>query len=532
MKTIETDFLVIGSGLGGLWFTNKVKDAGKVILVTKKESAESNTNYAQGGIAAALGEDDSPEIHLQDTLKAGEGLAKEEIVRMVVETGPKLVKELYSLGVPFSTYYNAQGRMRFDLGREGGHSRRRIVHAKDYTGVSIEETLLSILKEKKRVEIRPQHFAIDLIVKDDECLGAYVYNRENDEPLRIFARVTLLATGGIGQLYLHTTNPSIATGDGIAIAFLKGVPVCNMEFIQFHPTSLFGHKIDDRAFLISEAVRGEGGILRNWQGEPFMSRYSEAGDLAPRDIVARACYNELKREKKEYVFLDLTHLDPTRLKERFPNIYHTCLNFGIDITKEMIPVVPACHYLCGGLLINQDGETNLKRLFAVGECSYSGMHGANRLASNSLLSTLVFANRAAEKALKGNFSVFSPPSQSEPELTPGGTIEERVIRELTGELKRAMWENVGIVRDDSGLERNLKFLKTLWQRIDQEGQPPFHPNFWEFRNMVIVGLLITVSAIARKESRGLHYNLNHPRRDDKIYLKDTVVTKKMIDGLL
>ncbi len=521
--------MVIGSGLAGLWFTYKVKDFGKVILVTKKDSAESNTNYAQGGIAAALGEDDSPEIHFQDTMKAGEGLAKEEIVRMVVETGPELVKELFSLGVDFSTYYNSYGKLRFDLGREGGHSRRRIVHARDYTGMAIEETLLSLLKEKKGIEIRPRHFVLDLIVEEGECFGALVYDREEKEVIEIISEITLLATGGIGQVYLHTTNPPIATGDGIAMGFLKGVPVSNMEFIQFHPTSLFGHKIDGRAFLISEAVRGEGGVLRNWKGEAFMKRYSEAGDLAPRDVVARAVYNEMKIENKEYLFLDLTHLDPFRIKERFPNIYNTCRQFGIDITKEKIPIVPAAHYLCGGLLIDKDGKTNIKRLFAAGECSYSGMHGANRLASNSLLSTLVFADRAAKK-VKEDKGVRSAPPKRKENLSFTSPLGREEVNRLTGQLKRMMWENVGIVRRDKELLANEKFLQELWEKVfsPAESGIPVDPEFLELRNLTLIGLLITKSAISRKESRGLHYNLDHPERDDSNYLKDTILTREIL----
>lgn len=526
MKTLATDFLVLGSGLAGLWFTYRVREAGRVILVTKKESADSNTNYAQGGIASALGDDDSPAIHWQDTLKAGEGLAKEAVARMVCETGPQLVRELYSVGVEFSTYYDSSGRLRFDLGREGGHTRRRIVHAKDYTGKAIEETLLALLSNKRNVEIKPRHFALDLLVEDGECLGADVLDTENNEPIRILASVTLLATGGIGQLYLHTTNPRIATGDGIALAFLKGAVVSNMEFIQFHPTSLFGHKIDDRAFLISEAVRGEGGILRNWRGEPFMLRYSEAGDLAPRDVVARAIYNEMKTEGRCCEFLDITHLDPFWIRERFPNIYNTCRSFGIDITRQPIPVVPACHYLCGGVVINMDGETNIGRLFAAGECSCSGMHGANRLASNSLLETLVFADRAAKRALAMKYPI-GPPKKApfNMKLPNAGTDDKEEIKRLLSELKEAMWENVGIVRSDETLARNWQFLKNKW-RLIQAGNFPITPEFYELRNMIIVGMLITYSAMSRLESRGLHYNIDHPLRDDKNYQKDTLISIK------
>jgi len=539
MKTRETDFLVIGSGLAGLWFTYKVKEAGRVILVTKKESADSSTNYAQGGIAAAFGDDDSPFIHAADTIKAGEGLAKEEVVKGICEEGPNLVTELYTLGVDFSTYYNAKGNLRFDLGREGGHSRRRIVHARDYTGRVIEETLLGLQRGRKNVEIKPRHLAIDLIIKDEECFGAYVFDIENREIIRIISSITLLATGGIGQVYLHTTNPSIATGDGIALAFLKGVEVCNMEFIQFHPTALFGSKINDRIFLISEAVRGEGGILRNGQGEPFMRRYSETGDLSPRDVVARAIYNEMKREGREYEFLDLTHLDPFRIRERFPNIYHTCLNLGIDITKQLIPVVPAAHYLCGGIMVNRDGETKIKRLFSAGECSYSGMHGANRLASNSLLETLVLANRAAKKALSQVSDVHCLIPKLNEKKIHKIEMDKGEIKQLTWELKKAMWENVGIVRSDQQLKRNWELLREIAINLprsifDQEAILITDPEVWELRNMLIVAMLITESAIQRKESRGLHYNIDHPQPDDKNYGKDTVLNKDRLKdvGLL
>lgn len=525
METLKTDILVIGSGIAGLWYAYKIADFGNVLLITKKESSESNTNYAQGGIAAAIGEDDSPIIHYEDTIKAGEGLAKENIVKIVCEEGPKLVYELYNLGVDFLTYYNSFGKLRFELGREGGHSRKRIVHAKDYTGYAIEKVLINKVKQKN-VKIIENCFLVDLLVKENICFGAYAIYQKEKKFIKILSNLTMLATGGLGQIYLHTTNPPIATGDGIAISFEKGAKIANMEFIQFHPTSLYCRKINDRSFLISEAVRGEGGILKTLDGKTFMEKYHPLACLAPRDVVARAIDNELKKRKENYVLLDLTHLNPQKIKFRFPKIYETCLKFGIDITKQPIPVVPAAHYICGGILINEYGETSIKNLLSAGEASCSGMHGANRLASNSLLESLVFAERAFLKSQellkeKIEFENFKWKIKNISE-------EDKKTEELVKELKKIMWDKVGIVRNDKDLKQAIEELYQLKEEIYKILEKGINIPLLEAKNMIICGLLIAYSANIRKESRGLHYNIDHPEKDDINFKKDTILTKNEI----
>ncbi|MCX7837528.1 MAG: L-aspartate oxidase [candidate division WOR-3 bacterium] len=522
MEILKTDVLIVGSGIAGLWYAYRMADFGNVLLITKKESSESNTNYAQGGIAAALGEDDSPAIHYEDTIKAGEGLAKENIVKIVCEEGPRLVYELYHLGVEFLTYHNSLGKLRFELGKEGGHSRRRIVHVKDYTGYAIEKTLIKKVKEKN-VKIIENCFLTNLLVEENTCFGAYALSQKEKKFIKIISNLTLLATGGLGQVYLHTTNPPIATGDGIAIAFEKGAKIANMEFIQFHPTSLFGKKINNRAFLISEAVRGEGGILKTIDGKTFMEKYHPLGCLAPRDVVALAIDRELKKRKEEYVLLDLTHLNPEKVKTRFPHIYETCLNFGIDITKQPIPVVPAAHYICGGILINEYGETTIKNLLAAGETACSGMHGANRLASNSLLESLVFAERAylkskellKEKRIPKNLNL----------KVEKLCEEDKKIEELVKRLKKLMWDKVGIVRNDKDLISALEELYELKEEIYKILEEGINIPSLEAKNMILCGLLIAYSASLRKESRGLHFNIDHPGKDDLNFKKDTILTK-------
>jgi len=499
----ETDCLVIGSGIAGLWFSLKASEYGRVLIITKKERSESNTNYAQGGIAAAVGEGDSPELHYQDTLRTGAGLSHKELVRIMVEEAPRLIGELIDVGIEFSK--SGKG---FDLGREGGHSKRRIVHSKDFTGATIEKGLLYALRKKENVEIVENAIALDLIMRGDRCVGAYIIKEERIIP--VIAKTTLLATGGIGQIYLHTTNPKIATGDGIAMAYRAGARIANMEFIQFHPTSLYGHKMDDRAFLISEAVRGEGGVLKTLDNKTFMERYDERGCLAPRDIVARAIDAELKRRGEDYALLDLSHLSPSKIKSRFPMIYETCLGLGIDITKEPIPVVPAAHYVCGGILTDSWAETSIKGLFASGECACTGVHGANRLASNSLLEALVFSERAAlkaEKYLKESMPEMETEEERRPLKIEGG-------RGYIRRLKRIMWDYAGIVRSDEGLKKGEEEL----ERLKSEA-----PEILELKNMITVAELVIRCAILRKESRGLHYNIDHPEKDDKRFKKDTIL---------
>lgn len=522
-KIINTDFLVVGSGIAGLWFAYKASQLGEVTIITKKEDTESNTNYAQGGIAASFGEDDSTETHFKDTLKNGSGLAKPEIAQMVCDKGPKLVQELYETGIRFTTYYNSIGIKHFDLGKEGGHTRARIVHAQDFTGREIESGLLKALKDKCRFF---EHYLVYELILDDNkhCIGVKALDTKTADLYYFFANTTLLATGGIGQVYLHTTNPPIATGDGIAIAYNAGAKITNMEFIQFHPTALYGHKINNRYFLISEAVRGEGGILRTQEGKTFMERYHELGCLAPRDIVARAIDNEIKKAGQEYVLLDVTHLNPEKIIRRFPNIYNTCLNLGLDVTKKMIPVVPAAHYVCGGIEINSWGETNIPNLFAIGECACAGLHGANRLASNSLLEALVFAEQAAikMKSFKAKDSIkIEKTSITETEEINLSEKSETI--QLTNQLRKVVWDGAGIIRSNQRLKNAMNLIQTIASTAEK--LRPITPGTIELNNMATVAFLIVKSALSRNESRGLHYKEDYPDTDDVHFLKDTILQK-------
>ena len=532
-KRKHFDFLILGSGIAGLFFALKVAPHGRVAIVTKKHRAESNTNYAQGGIAAVTSKEDSVDMHVADTLAAGAGMCKEDVVRTIVEEGPERVAELMSLGMEFSEREipGADGNREYDLGKEGGHSKRRILHAKDATGRAIESSLLNAVNSHDTVEWFEDHFAIDLITTEkigqsgpNRCLGVYVLNQLTGEVETFSANTVLLATGGCGKVYLYTTNPDIATGDGVAMAYRAGVPVANMEFIQFHPTCLYHPQA--KSFLISEAVRGEGGVLTGLDGNPFMDKYHELKSLAPRDVVARAIDAEMKKSGSDFMHLDITHKSAPFLIERFPNIYSTCLQYGIDITKQPIPVVPAAHYQCGGVRTNVDGETGMEGLYAVGEVACTGLHGANRLASNSLLEALVCATRAAAKATGHS---LPDPDFDIPAWQPGNAHDPDelvVVSHNWDELRRTMWDYVGIVRTTKRLERALKRIQMLQAEIQSY--------YWDFnvtsdllelRNIATVAELIVKCASLRHESRGLHYTLDHLEKDSELAKQDTVINR-------
>jgi len=519
MPLHKFDFLVIGSGIAGLTFAIKAAEHGSVGLVTKKEIMEANTAYAQGGIAGVFDtEQDSFDKHVRDTLDAGAGLCDPEAVELVVRNGPRLIRELMEYGAEF-TRKNGE----LHLGREGGHSENRIVHAADMTGREIEQALVDNVKRHPDIEVFEHHFAIDLLtehhlgreVSRDEpdpinCFGAYVLDQEKGEICRMLAKSTVLATGGAGQVYLYSTNPPVATGDGIAMAYRAKARIENLEFIQFHPTSLSVPEAN--SFLISEAVRGFGGILRNGDGESFMGQYDERKELAPRDIVARAIDDQLKKSGERNVFLDVTHLDGEEVKSAFPNIYTTCLYYGIDITKKPIPVVPAAHYTCGGVSTDLKGRTSIHRLFACGEVACTGVHGANRLASNSLLESLVFSDVAVREAidLVGKVEL----REDIPEWDESGTVntEEWILIEHNKqELQQIMWDYVGIVRSNLRLERAMRRIDLLYEEVeDFYHRTKVSVPLCELRNLISVAYLIVRSAMQRKESRGLHYTTDYP----------------------
>ena len=506
----KVDFLVVGSGIAGLTFAIKAVKYGNVHILTKKRKADSNTNYAQGGIASVFGKKDTFKQHIADTLKSGNGLCHLKAVEIMVKSGPELVQELYKMGCRFSTGNNDK----FDLGKEGGHTKRRIVHAKDYTGYEIERVLLDEAK-KHGVTISENEIVLDLITKDGECFGIYYFNADIHKIDIIHANATVLATGGAGQVYLHTTNPPIATGDGIAMAYRAGADIANMEFVQFHPTSVYNIVIDGRTFLISEAVRGEGGILKNRDSKSFMKKYSSADNLAPRDIVARACVEEMIKTSSKYVLLDISHRKADYIKNRFPTIYETCLKWGIDITREPIPVVPAAHYTCGGIYVNTWAESSIARLFALGECAYTGVHGANRLASNSLLEALVFATRASEK-IKNIRNITSPKKISMKKTIKTGPNYKLQVKELMDHL-------VGVIRTEKGLKKAYGQINNLSKNFDDG----VHLINVESRNITNIAKLIIESALMRKESRGLHYMKDYPDKK-KNFSKDTILNKEII----
>lgn len=538
----ETDVLIIGSGIAGLYAALKISPDLSVTIVTKKDKADSNTNLAQGGIASVMSMTDSFEKHIEDTNIAGAGLCDPASVEILVKEGPQRIRDLMDLGTKF-TIKNGQ----LDLVREGGHSAPRIVHAADLTGKEVERALLEAVNSQNNITLLENHFAIDLVtehnvyqlknepINNRHCWGAYVLDVENNKVISIIAKATILSTGGVGQVYLHTTNPLIATGDGFAMAYRAGAKIGNMEFIQFHPTAFYSQtdytNSSKPAFLISEAVRGFGGILRTKDGNEFMSKYDQRRELAPRDIVARAIDNELKKRGEDYALLDITHKNKEDILEHFPNIYNNCLAKGIDITKEPIPVTPAAHYACGGVVVDHNGRTSISGLYACGEVSMTGIHGANRLASNSLLEALVFSFRAAcdigEVVRSNEVKIPGIPNWDE-----SGTLtsDERImITHSLKEMKQVMWDYVGIVRSNLRLDRAAHRIHNLYIEIeDMYKKTKVFEELLELRNLITCSHMIIKSAKMRKESRGLHYTLDYLVTDNSQPPQNTIIQNRIL----
>lgn len=527
---MQTDFLVVGSGIAGLTYALKVANRfpGKQVLVMTKAAAdETNTKYAQGGVAVVNDlEKDSFEKHIEDTLIAGDGLCNRQVVEIVVKEGPDRVRELIEWGARFDKEKDGD----YKLGKEGGHSEYRIIHHKDITGWEMERALLEAVERQSNIKIIKHCFVIDIITQhhlgylitksspDIECFGVYALNLETHRVEKILAKTTLLATGGNGQAYRTTTNPAIATGDGVAMVYRAKGRIENMEFIQFHPTALYEPGLRGQAFLVTEAVRGDGGILRNKDGEAFMERYDERKDLAPRDIVARAIDSEMKRTGTEHVWLDCRHFGKEKFTEHFPNIYQKCLSVGIDITQHMIPVAPAAHYSCGGIKTDEWGRTSIINLYACGECSSTGLHGANRLASNSLLEAMVFAHRCYLEVSE-NISKLDWKTEV-PDWNAKGTSDPRemiLITQSQKELQQIMSDYVGIVRNSIRLQRAMRRLDLLWEETELLYQgSSLSPQLLEIRNLITVGYLIVKGAAFRKESRGLHYTTDFPEKSELV----------------
>lgn len=525
------DFVVVGSGLAGLSFALRVPESFSVALITKSELIESNSFYAQGGIAASpISPDDSVEKHIQDTIKAGDGLCNVDIVRTIISESRAAIEELVRFGVEFD---KEDGK--YHLALEGGHSERRVLHKGDGTGAEIQTKLVEKIRQKKNVTIFENCIAVDLITKfkfigkknngvADECYGVYIFDKKSSNVDTIFGNFVVLATGGAGKVYLITSNPDVATGDGIAMSYRAGAKIANMEFYQFHPTVLYHHK--EKNFLISEALRGEGGILLTKDGKPFMKKYHELAELAPRDVVARAIDTELKKSGSDYVYIDITHLGKDFILKRFPKIYRRCLELGMDITKEPIPVAPGAHFLCGGVLTDSYGETTISRLFVVGESACTGFHGANRLASNSLLECVVMSKRALMKCLEYPKKIHIP-KEDIPHWKSEKTIaqdEKILISHAWDEVRRLMWNYVGVVRSDKRLQRALERISIIKKDVMEDYWKYYlSADLIELRNIVIVAELIIRSAISRKESRGTHYNIDYPFKNDIDFKKDTII---------
>ena len=507
---IKTDILIIGSGAAGLTAAIELSDRFKVAVISKNQIIDSSTWYAQGGIAAVLAKEDSTKSHIEDTLKVGDGLCNREAVEFCIENGREAISWLEDCGVVFT---KNKKNSDLHLTQEGGHSFRRVVHADDATGREVSDSLAAKVLRNKNIKILENHLAVDLIIKNKKCFGAYVFNKNKEKVLTISAGAVILATGGASKAYLYTSNPDGASGDGYALAWRAGCRLENMEFNQFHPTCLFHPEA--KSFLISEALRGEGAILKTPSGIPFMKKYNSKGDLASRDIVARSIDNEMKVSGTDNVFLDISHRPPKEIKKSFPSIFKKCLEFGFDITKSPIPVVPAAHYTCGGIVTDLDGRTDISNLYAIGETSCTGLHGANRMASNSLLECIVFA-KAAANDIKINFNLdrSSVPEWDNSKVIKAG--ENILINHNWDASRRLMWNYVGIVRSNDRLKKAKDKMKLITSEVKE-----FYKNyevtsdFLELRNLVLVSELIIKSAIKRRESRGLHYNLDYPKKFKK-----------------
>lgn len=530
-ETINTDVAIIGGGLAGLSLAIRLASQDKaVLIVSKRELTEGSSLYAQGGIAAVLSDDDTYKSHIEDTLIAGDGLCNRETVEFVVKHGPSSIAWLIDQGVKFTRDSNDLGYGNYHLTREGGHSHRRIIHAADATGHAVEVTLESQVRDHPKIRLLESHIAIDLITARHRqnspaaCVGFYAYDNVNRKAITIVAKKVILATGGASKVYLYTSNPDTSTGDGMAMAWRAGCRIGNMEFNQFHPTCLFHPRA--KSFLVSEAVRGEGGILRLPDGSEFMSKYDPRKELAPRDIVARAIDNEMKRGGHEHVYLDISHKPAAFIKEHFPTIYSRCLEYGYDMTSRPVPVVPAAHYSCGGIVTDLNAQTDIQNLYAVGECTYSGLHGANRLASNSLLECLVFSEAAsrhiAETLDDTPATDADIPPWDESRVTDADEVI--VIAHNWDELRRAMWDYVGIVRTTKRLQRALNRIKLLKTEIQEYyGNFRISNDLLELRNLVLVAELIVISALRRKESRGLHYCKDFPDVDNENMATETII---------
>ena len=530
---VRFDTVVLGSGIAGLTYALRMAEHGSVAVLTKRQRMEANTRYAQGGIATVVDPSDTFESHVIDTIKAGDGLNNPEIVRICVEEGPARLAELIARGVAFT--HDDEDPTKLHLTREGGHSARRVVHAKDMTGFAVQKALVETLNDHPNITVFEHHHAIDLITRRrlgypgaDRCLGVYVLNTATNRIETFTGTVLMLATGGAGKVYRYTSNPDVATGDGIAMAWRAGVPVVNMEFYQFHPTCLYHPKAKN--FLVTEACRGEGGILRRADGHAFMADYHALKDLAPRDIVARAIDNEMKRRGEWCMYLDMTHIPAADLLDHFPGVHSRLMTFGIDMRREPIPIVPAAHYCCGGVESDALGQTSLPGLMVAGEVAHTGLHGANRLASNSLLEGMVFGHRAVAPSVAllqaGQTDLANVDIPDWHTGLASDPDEVVLIAHAWDELRRLMWNYVGIVRSNRRLQRALNRIRVLNQEIKDD--------YWDFtltrdlielRNIAQVAELIVESALIRKESRGLHYTLDYPDRDDAHWLRDTVLQR-------